>query len=197
MFYRMSYLIKRTVAFVFVCAAVLLYSCDNGNSITGATLNDNEFAVQKLKGSHTAMSPSAFNVPVELGTQYNSISNVSVRIEGLASPGRTLLTDTGEEIDSSVEFHIYMAESFEPGIFSLLTPVAVFNLPGGNFKEQITLAPLNQPIAPDWAFLENGIATVRFSWGSICPHPHSCKFIELPTVQISSAILMINGNAIE
>ena len=192
----MSYLTKYSTAFVFFCTVVLLYGCNDGNNITGNTLNDNEFAIEELKGSHSATTPSSFNSPIELNTQYNSINNVSILIEGIASAGLATLTETGEEVVIPVQFNISMAESFELGSISLLTPIATFSELDGNFNEQIVLIPTIQPL-PDWSFLEDGVATLRFSWTSYCPPTDSCTFIELPMLQISSAILIIDGNKIE
>jgi len=179
-------------------------SSGNDAGYSGPVLSDNEFLIEELAGSYSNDQPSSFNIPLNLSTKYSSISDVSLYLEGFATSGRAILTDTAEEIEIPVEFRIYITNSYKHGQFGGSTSFAEFSAPENAFNVQESLIPISvvaidahYVFSPDleWTALKDGAAILRFSWSSGCPD--KCSIIVQPKVEILSAILVVDGSKIE
>jgi hypothetical protein len=152
-----------------------------------------EYEIPGLLGVHSN-SVKTFNIPFDLKTTFAKIVNVELLIEGKASPGSAIATE-GEQaqFELPVNFDIGIAERFIPQHFDSKTSIALFISLLSNFKTQRTFTPRRASgYSADWSFLTKGTGELRFAWGKDCPG--SCRYIDHSTVDITKAILIVEGS---
>jgi hypothetical protein len=153
------------------------------------------YNVHELHGEYTNVSGigELLIFPIDMRKTFTSISSVSVLVKGFAYPGRAIATDgSNEEIELPVVFQFKVADEFVPGTGSLNTPVAQSGPFEGAFTDEVEFTLLGRQTPPDFFFLLDGKAELRFSWGLVCPDS-GCQFLDYAVADIKRAVVKVVG----
>jgi len=148
-----------------------------------------------LHGEYTNLSGRGEMLifPIDLKKTFSSISSVSVLVKGFAYPGRGIATDGSyEEFELPVVFQFKLADEFISGTGSLDTPVAQLGPFEGNFGNEEEFAVMGRPTMPDFSFLLDGKAELRFSWGRVCPDG-GCQFLDYAVADLKRVVVRVVG----
>jgi len=153
-----------------------------------------EYDLPQLVGNHTYLD-KPFTIPFDLNARFSSIASVELRLEGNATIGSAILTNRNPPVDIPlmVEFHVRIADTFEPHQIDLRIPDAHFVQLNDYFNLQRPFAARarKQRGAIDWSFLHDGSGEIHFSWSGGCPD--ACTFVNNATLVISRATMVIKG----
>ena len=97
----------------------------------------------------------------------------------------------GKDQKLPVAFQFMAADEFIPGMGSLNTPVAQSGPFEGPFTNETEFVLLGRQTPPDFSFLLDGKAELRFSWGRGCDT--GCSFIQLAVADIKQVVLRVEG----
>jgi hypothetical protein len=163
----------------------------------GPSLAENAwiFNVHELHGEYTNVSGlgELMIFPIDLRKTFTSISSVSVLVKGFAYPGRAFATDgSNEEIELPVVFQFEVADEFVPGTASLNTPVAQLGPFEGAFTDEVEFTLRGRQALPDFSFLLDGEAELRFSWGLVCPDG-GCEYLDYAVADMKRAVVKVVG----
>ncbi len=153
------------------------------------------YNVHELHGEYTNVSGigELLVFPIDMKKTFSSISSVSVLVKGFAYPGRAIATDGSyEELELPVVFQFKLADEFVPGTASLDTPVAQFGPFEGDFDNEEDFVLMGRPIPPNFSFLLDGKAELRFSWGRVCPDG-GCQYLEYAVADLKRVVVKVVG----
>jgi hypothetical protein len=153
------------------------------------------YNVHELHGEYTNVSGigELMVFPIDMRKTFTSISSVSVLVKGFAYPGRAIATDgSNEEIELPVVFQFRVADEFVPGTGSLNTPGAQSGPFEGAFTDEVEFSLMGRQTPPDFSFLLDGKAELRFSWGLVCPDS-GCQFLDYAVADIKRAVVKVVG----
>ena len=151
--------------------------------------------MHELHGEYTNVSGigELLVFPIDLRKTFSSISSVSVFVKGIAYPGRAIATDgSNEEFELPVVFQFKVADEFVPGTGSLNTPVAQSGPFEGAFSNEEEFALMGRQTPPDFSFLLDGEAELRFSWGRVCPDG-GCEFLDYAVADLKRVVVKVVG----
>ena len=151
--------------------------------------------VRGLQGEYTNVSNMGelLVFPIDLRKTFSSISSVSILVKGTAYPGRAIATDGyNEEFELPVVFQFRVADEFIPASASLNTPVAQAGPFEGSFTNETEFSLMGRQTPPDFSFLLDGKAELKFSWGPVCPDG-GCQFLDYAVADIRTAFLKVVG----
>jgi hypothetical protein len=153
------------------------------------------YNVHELHGQYTNVSGMGelMVFPIDMRKTFSSISSVSVFVKGIGYPGLAIATDgSNEEFELPVVFQFRVADEFVPGTGSLDTPVAQSGPFEGAFSNEVEFALMGRQTQPDFSFLLDGKAELRFSWGLVCPDG-GCHFLDYAVADIKRVVVKVVG----
>ena len=133
---------------------------------------------------------------IDMKKTFYSINSVSILVKGKAYPGRAVaLDESNEEFELPVVFQFMVADEFVPRFprsVSLNTPVAQLGPFEGSFTNETDFLLMGRQTPPDFSFLLDGKAQLRFSWGLVCPDG-GCRYLEYAFADFKKVVLKVVG----
>lgn len=150
-----------------------------------------EYDMPGLVGIHSHID-MPFKIPLDLKMAPIKINRVVLYLEGKSSPGSAISTKDDSRIELPAQFDIAIADHFAQYSFGPETLTASFESLPSNFKSHVIFKPRLGNYSADWNFLNKGSGELLFTWGRGCQV--SCRYIEHSTVNITKAVLIIEGD---